>query len=148
MSGYIITVNDFPIVWKSQKQSVIALSSSEAEYIALFSCAKLLSWIRKLFWEVTNVEPWQEGTTMYPTVMRTDSTSAISLATKEQVSARNKHIDLKVHHVRELIKKGTIMLEYTPSSHQRADVLTKIVDYKTLQRLTSYLHLERAFGEH
>ena len=51
-TGFFIVVNDTPIVWKSKKQTVTTLSSGEAEYIALSTCAKEVSCIRKQFWEL------------------------------------------------------------------------------------------------
>ncbi len=48
-SGSIIGINKSPVVWKSRKQTIVATSSAESEYIALYDCVKQVSWIRKLF---------------------------------------------------------------------------------------------------
>ena len=53
-TGYVICINNTPVLWKTKKQSIIALSSADAEYIAQSKCAKQLIWARKLFWEVIN----------------------------------------------------------------------------------------------
>ena len=84
-TGFFIVVNDTPIVWKSKKQTGTALSSGEAEYIALSTCAKEVSWIRKLFWEIAHQEPFMEGTRFAETELRVDSSAAISLTKNPQV---------------------------------------------------------------
>ena len=73
--------------------------------------------------------------------MDSDSTAAMSLAQNPQVSARNKHIDLKIHHVRDLIKRGVVILNYVMSENQPADLLTKIMNRRTLARMVHLLKL-------
>jgi len=140
-TGFLIAVNGAPVYWRSKRQTVIALSSAESEYLALSSCAKEVSWLRKLFWEVTHVKPWHEGITFEGTSVLIDSTAALSLATNPHVSARNKHIDLKVHHVRELINCGIVVLCYVKSSEQPADLLTKVMCFVTLKHMVTLLRL-------
>ena len=53
VTGFIITVNGSPIYWRSKRQTIVALSSGEAEYIALSAFAREASWLRKLFHEMT-----------------------------------------------------------------------------------------------
>lgn len=142
-TGFVITVNEAPVFWRSKRQTVIALSSPESEYIALSSCAKELSWIRKLFWEVAHVTPWIDGTSFEGTEVLMDSTAAKSLAINDQVSARNKHIDLKVHHVREETSKGVIHLSHVNTLDQPADLLTKVMAPQTLRRMVQLLKLKR-----
>jgi len=79
---------------------------------------------------------------MEPSVLYVDNTAAISLATNDQISARNKHIDIKIHHVRHLIKEGELRLAYVKSSEELADMLTKPIDKSTLVRHRNALHLQ------
>ena len=120
---------------------MIALSSAESEYVALSECAKTVSWMRKLCWEVAHQEQWSEYIVFPSTGVAMDSTAAQALATNEQVSGRNKHIDLKVHHVKELIRNKVIHLFHVPSRSQPADILTKAVDRNTFRQMISLLHL-------
>ena len=87
-TGYVITINGAPIVWRTRRQTIIALSSAESEYIALSECAKHLSWIRKLFWEVANKESWHEEVKFKETCVSIYSTAAKSMAQNKHVSAR------------------------------------------------------------
>ena len=103
-SGYIITINGGPISWKSQKQTVIALSSAESEYIAMSSCAKQVTWLRRILWEIGVRRPFDvdDSTCMSPTCIFSDSTAAIAFAYNETIAARNKHIAIKFHHLKDL----------------------------------------------
>lgn len=141
-SGYVVTVYGSPIFWRSKRQTVIALSSAESEYVALSACAKDVKWLRQLFWEICNQQPWRDEVKFVPTIIGIDSTAAISLATNQQVSARNKHISLKVHHVRELLARGVVQLRYVPSAENAADMLTKIMSLRTLSNMKSILKME------
>ena len=143
-TGYIISINKAPILWKSRRQTVIALSSAESEYVALSECAKTLSWVRKLFWEIAHQRQWCESYSFPSTGIAMDSTAAQALATNEQVSGRNKHIDLKVHHVKEFLKNKIIHLFHVPSRNQLADILTKAVDRNTFLHIISLLSLSSA----
>ena len=90
-SGWIIVINDAPIVWRSRKQSVVSTSSGEAEYVALFDCIKHVTWMRKFFWEMSSKKPWPENEiNLAPSIVSTDSLAAKALAMNKQVSARGK----------------------------------------------------------
>ena len=84
-SGWTISVNKSPIVWRTKKQTIVAVSSAESEYIAMDKCVKQVSWIRKMFWEMTHRQPWSEDIVMYaPTIINIDSSAALALAMNKQ----------------------------------------------------------------
>ena len=95
-TGYLVTINGAPVYWRSKRQTVLSLSSAEAEYVALSTCAKDLTWIRKLYHEICTQTPFCGSTHMPPTLIRIDSTAGMSVATKPTISARNKHRSLKL----------------------------------------------------
>eukprot|EP00171_Calliarthron_tuberculosum_P000771 IDg771t1 len=140
-TGYVITINGAPVAWKSRKQTVIALSSGEAEYGAPSECARQTSWLRRLFWEFSHKRPWSEGIVFPCTRVAVDSTTAQSLANCEQISAKSKHIDLKYHHVKELVKSGIIRLVRVASAENIADLLTKALEYPKLRHFISLMNL-------
>lgn len=69
---------------------------------------------------------------MTPKIMFSGSTAAMALAGNEQVTARNKHIDIKTYHIKELIRNNVIHLSYVSSAANIADILTKPVSYRVL----------------
>lgn len=118
VTGYCFMLGDNVVSWRSTKQTMVALSSAESEYIALSECAKELAQLRTVL-----------GDLGYPqdsaTVVKTDSQSSMAIATGDSIARRSKHIDVKYHHVRDLVAGNVISLSYVPSKDNIADVLTK-----------------------
>lgn len=134
-TGFIIAVNDTPIKWKYKEQTVTALSSGEAECGTLSSCAKELSWIRKLIYDIAQQTPWCENFLLPRSLFQTNSTAAMALTNNSQISGRNKHIDLKPHHVRDLLVSQVLNFQLVRTKNQRAEILTKVVPLDTFKKL-------------
>lgn len=117
-SGYVFLLGGAAISWKSSKQTCVALSTAEAEYIALSAASQEAVWLQQLFSDLLN-ERIQE------TVIFEDNQLAICLAKNQQVHGRSKHIDIKFHYIRELVEDGKINLVYCASEDMIADILTK-----------------------
>ena len=125
-TGFILTINQSPVVWKSQRQTITALSSAEAEYVALSSCAKEIQWLRSLFTELCFQKPLIDISYEAPaTLLYSDNTAAVSIATAPVISQKGKHIETKYHHVRSLVLENRIFLQHIPTTQQPADMLTK-----------------------
>ena len=118
MSGYAFRIqkNGGVISWRSQKQPTVALSSTESEYVALAFAGQEVLFLRTLLSELGFV---QEVTTVYE-----DNQPCISM-TKRSDHKRTKHVDIKHHFLRDLVAKKVISVEYMPTEHMVADVLTK-----------------------
>ena len=123
-SGYVFNLAGSPISWRSQKQSCIALSTAEAEYVALSLAAQETVWLRRLMEELN-----QDVTN--PTIIFDDSQSATALAKNPQFHRKTKHIDIRYHFIRDQVEKGFVTIKYCASADMLADILTK-----GLQRLT------------
>ena len=104
-----------PVSWSSHKQSTVALSTSEAEYVALASSAQEGMWLRELVSELTKT----------PHQRIEDNQSAICLSKNPQYHGRSKHISIKHHFIRDLVKKGLVAIHYCQSEEMIADMLTK-----------------------
>ena len=118
-TGYVFTLGGGPICWKSTVQSIVALSTTEAEYMAVAEAAKEALWLIGLVKEL-GVE--QGGVQLH-----CDSQSAIYLAKNQVYHARTKHIDVRYHKIRELIASGEILLQKIHTSENAADMMTKPV---------------------
>ena len=119
ISGYIFQINNVAISWSSKKQPTVALSSMEAEYMALTHAAKELLWLKKLIAEI-NEDSAPNAITIF-----SDNQSAIAYAHDDQFHARSKHIDIRYHFIREAIQRNDIKLLYVESKENRADIMTK-----------------------
>jgi len=117
-SGYIFQISGASVSWRSKKQTCVALSTAEAEYIALASAAQEAAWIRQL---TTDMRSGPTGAT----VIFEDNQSAISMVKNPQYHGRAKHIDIKYHLIRDLFGSEVIELEYCRSVDMIADMLTK-----------------------
>ena len=127
-SGYLFKMSGAPVSWKSKKQSCVALSTAEAEYMALSSAAQEATWIRQL------TKDLQNGPTR-PTVIHEDNQSAICMAKNPQFHGRTKHIEIKYHFIREKVHDGIIELKYCKTNDMIADILTKGLSFEKFARL-------------
>ena len=117
-SGYVFMLSGGAISWSSRKQKCVALSTAEAEYVALSSAVQECIWLRQLEAELGNAT---EGLSL----ILEDNQSAIAMAKNPQYHGRAKHIDIRHHFVREQVALGNIELQYCSTTDMTADMLTK-----------------------
>ena len=141
-TGFVVTVNGAPVYWRSKRQTIVALSSGEAEYISLSSCARETSWLRKLFYEMNTQSPWNDNIKMPPTIINVDSSTAMSMACRESSTPKTKHVALKYHHIRDLVQFGVICINKVTTFEQIADGLTKVATEDILLRMVERLGLD------
>jgi hypothetical protein len=132
-TGFVIYLNKNPISWKSRKQNTVALSTCEAEYMALADVVSEIISIRSLLTEL--------GFDPTPTSVFEDNQGTIALATNPVNHSRAKHIDIKFHFIRDHIANGTIMLEYIPTHEQVADIMTKGLSADKIRQFLKALKL-------
>jgi len=118
IGGYIVILAGGAISWSCKKQGTVALSTTEAEYMALVQAAKENIWLQRLLKELGREA--ENAKTIYE-----DNQGAIALANNPEYHARTKHIDIQYHFVRECVENGDIKLEYCPTADMVADALTK-----------------------
>lgn len=106
------------VSWASKLQATVALSSTEAEYIAACAATQEAIVLRQLLSDIHC--PQSE-----PTVIYEDNQSCICLSKNPVVSNRSKHIDIRYHFTREKVDNGEVELVYVSTEHQLADLLTK-----------------------
>jgi len=116
--GYTFTLSGGAISWSSKKQSAVALSSTEAEYIAGAHAAKEAIWLGRLFTGL-------QQPSSFPIPLLINNQSAIAIAKNPEFHDRTKHIDIRYHFLRHKVESGDITLNYVPTNDQSADVLTK-----------------------
>lgn len=119
-SGYVFIASGGTITWKSKKQMLVALSSTEAEYIALSEAAREACWLRSLYKELGLLQN-------YPTQIWGDNEGALAMAKDAKFHQRGKHIDIKWHSIRDWIKEKYITVESCRDHEQTTDVMTKAI---------------------
>jgi hypothetical protein len=134
-SGYLFNLGGTPISWKSRKQPTVALSSSEAEYMAITEGTKEALYLRQL---CISLGLLQSDTT----TIHVDNQSAIALANNTAGNhSRTKHIDIRYHFIRQ---QTDITYVHVDSKSNLADILTKPLDRIAHCNQTHKLLLEGA----
>jgi hypothetical protein len=118
-TGYVFLAGGGAITWCSKKQITTALSSTEAEYVALSEAGREACWLKNLYTELGVLKE------DVPTTIYGDNEGSIAMAKNPQFHKRSKHIATRWHWIRELVREGTIAVESLRDPDQTADVLTK-----------------------
>ncbi|XP_075504384.1 secreted RxLR effector protein 161-like [Primulina tabacum] len=116
-SGFCQFLGDRLISWFSKKQTSIATSTAEAEYLAVGSCCSQILWIQQQLKDY--------GIQASESPIFCDNTSAIAITQNPVLHSRTKHIDIRHHFIRDHVQKKNIRLEYIPTDQQAADIFTK-----------------------
>jgi hypothetical protein len=137
-SGYVFMLNGGCISWRSKKQRTVALSSTEAEYMALSEAVQEAVWLKAFVYELGE-DTGNSGITVYE-----DNQGAIALAKNPEFHKRTKHIDIRYHFVREKVESGQVLLEYCPTQEMLADIMTKPIAAPQFDALRTKLGIQAA----
>ncbi|KAL0322287.1 UNVERIFIED_CONTAM: Retrovirus-related Pol polyprotein from transposon TNT 1-94 [Sesamum calycinum] len=119
-SGYVFTIGGGAVSWKSSKQTCIARSTMESEFIALDKAGEEAEWLRNF---LEDIPCW---TKPVPAIMvHCDSQSAIGRAQSSMYNGKSRHIRRRHNTIRQLISSGIISIDYIKSNDNLADPLTK-----------------------
>ena len=126
------------VSWSSRKQSSVAQSTAEAEYVAAASaCSQVL-------WMVSTLRDF--GLSFSSVPLLCDNTSAINIAKNPVQHSRTKHIEIRYHFLRDNVEKGNISLEFVESESQLADIFTKPLDRARFEKLRGELGVIHPYG--
>ena len=125
-TGYIIQYASCPLLWASKLQTQIALSTTEAEYIALSSALREVIPLIELLREMkrNKIDVFVTAPKIYCKAFE-DNSGALELAKAPKLRPRTKHINIIYHHFREYVRDGSIQIFAIPTLKQLADICTK-----------------------
>ena len=129
-TAYVFMLGGAAVSWASKLQPTVALSSAEAEYMALSAGVQEAIHLRQLMADLGF--PQREPTTVYE-----DNQGCIALSENPVMHKRTKHIDVRHHFIRERLESGEVALRYVATQNQLADLLTKALNRDVFQRLRS-----------
>ena len=138
ITGYVMMLGKSAASWKSKKQSVVSKSSAESEYRAMSQAASEVTWLVRLLDEL-------QIKNLTPVTLYCDNQSALHIAKNPTFHERTKHIEIDCHFTRDKVLEGLLQLSYLPTTHQLADVFTKILPSTQHWFL---LHKLRLFSPH
>jgi len=117
-SGYIVKMGNGAISWSSRLQGFVALSTTEAEYVAATSAGQEIIWLRNLLTELGY--KFNSPSSLY-----IDNRSALSVAKNPEHHGRMKHLDLRFYWLRDEVEKGIINPIHLRTDEMPADIMTK-----------------------
>ena len=119
-SGYVFTLGGGAVSWRSVKQSSIADSTMETEYIAASEAAKEAIWLKNFLLDLGVVPSAQLAITLY-----CDNSGAIVNSKEPMSHKRGKHIERKYHLIREIVSRGNVVVSQIASEDNLADPLQR-----------------------
>jgi hypothetical protein len=137
ISGYVFTIDGGAVSWSSKKQGIVALSTTEAEYIAATHAAKEALWLRMFLAEIAR--PLTR-----PITIHLDNVSAISITKNDEYHPRTKHIDIRYHFLRHSVQQGLIHVDYVATDDMAADAFTKALPRHKVLHLNTLIGLRSA----
>lgn len=130
-TGYVFSLGTSVVSWESRKQRTVALSSAEAEYMAISDACKeglfLRAFINECFGFLCTIN------------LSTDSQSAQKICNSISFHARTKHIDIRHHFVKQMVNEKVVVINYTCGNDMLADILTKSLPKEKHEKFSSLL---------
>ncbi|KAG8489524.1 hypothetical protein CXB51_017540 [Gossypium anomalum] len=134
LTGYVFTIRGCAISWKATLQTTVALSTTEAEYMAITEACKEAIWLKGLFSELNE--------DLQINIVFCDSQSVIFLTNDQMFHERKKHIDVRYHFVRDIIARSDIVVSKISNHENPADMITKSLP------ITKFEHCSNLVGVH
>ena len=131
-SGVMFMYKGAALVWYSQTQRCVTHSSTESELVALDATVREFEYLKKIMLEFKLKVP-------APATVLEDNKSCIQLTEKTTDHQRTKHIRIRYHYVRELVKEGLVRMQHQHTDQQPADLLTKQLGEYKQQLFTQYV---------
>lgn len=130
-SGFIFMLAGGAVSWKSKKQTMVATSTCEAEYVAICLASKEAVWLSNLLGDLLSIPS-------SPISINVDNEGAIASAKSTGINQRNKHIDISYHYVRDSVLANRIALSSCSTTDQLADPLTKALERLRHEKLIAH----------
>ncbi len=131
-SGYVFMIAGGPVSWSLKLQSVVAQSTTESEYIALAQGSKQAMWMKEIRIPIKR-----------PIMLRDDNLRSISLTENTKKLALVKHINVKYHLIRDLVKKKQVRVLAIRSTKNLADLFTKALPRAAHDHIVTALGLKK-----
>jgi len=134
LSSYIFHLYDNVVSWKVALQPVVALSTTESEYISVGEAVKKAVWLKRIVGELLSQE--------FIPIIRYDSQSAIHLAKNPSHHERSKHIDVKFYFIKEVVAQKDVELVKVHTEQNFSDMLTKVLPAHRFKYLLNQLNIK------
>src|SRR5262249_36584317 len=126
------------VSWSSKRQSTVATSSTEAEYITQFNAAREAVWIKNFLMELG-----YQNLIKDPLLIKADNIGAQSLARDPTIHSRAKHLDIAYHWQQQQVERRAVQFEDIPSTKNGADGLTKPLATQLYGTFKDLIHMNK-----
>jgi hypothetical protein len=133
--GYVVKIGSGAVSWSSKLQSLVALSTTEAEHISAVEAGKEIIWMRNLLGELG----FQFSG---PSMLRMDNQSAIAVSKNPEHHGKMKHLSLRLFWLQDAVEQGLIAPTFVSTQNMAADIFTKALDRVKLQKCVGMVGLE------
>lgn len=133
-SGYLFYLNGCPVSWKSKRQGMVTISSTEAEIVALSEAGREALWLMRFLKDL--------GLSV-STLMYEDNQAAIYMVNGSGDHQRSKHIDIRDKFIQSLVARKLVNVEHCPTQEMVADLFTKALPRGQVQKFTDMLKLRQ-----
>ena len=130
----MVKIGTGAVSWSSKLQTLVALSTTEAEHISAVEAGKEIMWMRQLLGELGYSIPG-------PSVLRMDNQSAIAVSKNPEHHGKMKHLSLRLFWLRDAVQEGVISPSFVPTHEMAADIFTKSLDRFKVQKCAGMLGL-------
>jgi hypothetical protein len=131
--GYLLSLNGGPISWKAARQGGVTLSSSEAEFVAASQAGKEILYLRTLLKGLACPQT-------QPTELWEDNASCILMSENPTNRERSRHVDVRVHFLRDMVRDGAVKLIKCAGTQNVADALSKSLPKPAFHKHREFLH--------
>ena len=136
-SGYVFTLGGAAVSWKSSKQTFIARSTMESEFIALDKCGEEAEWLRHF---LEDIPRWPK---LVPSIcIHCDNQSAIGRAQNSMYNGKSRHICSKHNTIKQQLSTWVISIDYVKSKDNIADQLTKGLNRELVEKSSKGMGLK------
>ena len=136
-SGFVFLLGNSAISWSSKRQTYVALSTMESEFITFSSTVQEGVWLKR-FLDHLKVTFFKE-----PVIIMSDSQSSIAYTKDPKFHSKTKHIDIKYHYVKDMVARGEVNLKYISTHDLITNPLTKAVTRDVFERHINCFGLHR-----
>ena len=133
-TGVVFILSGGLVVWRTRKQQTVALSTTEAEYMALTEGLREAKYLRNVLNELDLLPN--------PLIIYNDNIGAEFIVKNSVINDKSKHIDIKFHYIRDEYNDKVIDIVHKPSEEILADIFTKSLPPVTHQKLVKCLNMQ------
>lgn len=134
-AGYVFLSSGGPVSWKSMTQRNVSTSTGEAEYVSTCESGKQARWMYSWYTEV-------DQSFDIPIIIHCDNDAAVTATRNTSGHSKLKHVDVKIHWIREAVKLGFIHIEPISTEENVADIFTKSLSRPKLEYLIKKMGME------